>query len=86
MASQGATLCIALQCSPPLDAQVLQDGPDADEHAEAHDEPPQPLAVRAAVHRQVVLDAHAAAAAPVVGVGNPVNGRPVVENRGCLIT
>ena len=63
---------------PPLDAQVLEDGPDADEHAEAHDEPPQPLAVRAAVHRQVVLDAHAAAT--VVGVGNPLDGRPVVEN------
>ena len=26
----------------PLDVDVLQDGPDADEQAERHDEPPQP--------------------------------------------
>ena len=52
----------------PLDAHVLQDGPHADEHPEAHDEPPEPRAVRV-VDRQVVLDAagvmvgHAVAAA-----------------------
>ena len=60
----------------PLDSHVLQDGPDADEHAEAHDEPPQPLAVRV-VDRQVVLDPDAAA---VMVVGHLVG--PVVEVNG----
>ena len=57
--------------SPPLDAHVLQDGPDADEHAEAHDEPPKPLAVRV-VDRQVVLDPDAAAVMVVGHLVGPV--------------